>query len=207
VSSHTLAREARERGDLDTLLTMLADTDRVTRLAAVANMGDPRFTEAVPTLLRCLHAADKRLRIGALRALADIADTTVSDEVARVATDDDSFETRIAAMEALVALRDARAARIIGSNIALARPPFKRWFKKWAATRLVELKATDAIGDLKAAARRADPLTRWRMRRAIRDLRRVRRHREHWRSRAGISIRVPPSRVLECSDRRTRERY
>jgi HEAT repeat protein len=170
---HTAAREARDRGDVEALIAMLGETDRTRRLAAVANLGDPQFLRASLPLLRCLQAADENLRIGALRALAEIGDSSTAGEIAGAAAEDDSLAVRVAAMEALATMRDQRAVLLIQSALSQPQPKWRQWFRRWAAKKLVELDATEAIPDLEAARRGASPITRWRLRVAVRQLQRA----------------------------------
>jgi HEAT repeat protein len=53
------ARQAHERGDLDTLLSLLNSTDRLDRISAVANLGRIKDPRVVAALRRCLHAGDE----------------------------------------------------------------------------------------------------------------------------------------------------
>jgi HEAT repeat protein len=170
---HTAAREAKAQGDVEALLTMLADTDRVVRLAAVANLGDPQFKEAIPSLLRCLASADDNLRAGALNALADIGDRQSVGQMLDVAATDSAFGVRLTAMSALAKLGDHRVVPMIRETLKTPEK-WPHWTRRWAAERLVALRAVEAIPDLQAARRRAGLFGRLRIRRAIRELDRLR---------------------------------
>jgi HEAT repeat protein len=172
---HTAARKARVEGDVDALLVMLADTDRVVRLAAVANLGDPRFTRAIPALLRCLQSRDENLRVGAVNALADVCDRRAVGHVLDVAANDDGFMVRIAAMSALARLGDRRVIPLI--RAALKRPEKSpHWTRRWAADKLAQLRAVETIPDLEEARHGAGLFARWHIRQAIRQLNRLGGH-------------------------------
>src|SRR5438045_169316 len=83
------AREAGEQGDIETLLTFLSSTDRLRRIYGVVNLGRTKDPRAIPALIRCLSSSDERLRIGALKSLANIGDASIADEVFIVATSED----------------------------------------------------------------------------------------------------------------------
>jgi HEAT repeat protein len=164
------AAAARERGDVDALIAMLESTDPTSRRSAVANLADPRFGSAVDPLTRMLQAKDEHVRIGALKALAEIGDKSVTSAVHELAVSDPSFGVRMTAMSTLGSLGDRRAVTLIGSAIGQPDVTWPRWYRSWAAKRLTELGGTEAFADLEAARRGAGPIGRWRLRRAIRAL-------------------------------------
>jgi HEAT repeat protein len=166
----TKAREARERGDVETLLHMLNGADRAEQLAAVANLGESTDSRVVKALMRCLRTRDERLRIGALNALGSIGETNAAPEIFDLATQDDSFGVRVTAMDALGSIGDPRAADLIAATLFQPDVPWPRWYRKWAARKLVELNARSAVADLRRARRGAGLVGRWRLNRAIRAL-------------------------------------
>ncbi len=168
------ARNARDRGDVDSLVALLADTDQLARWAAAQNLGDLGDPRAVGPLIRCLQAADPGLQISALKALARIGDPTVTEEVFDVASGDAPFGVRAEAAATLGSLGDARAAKLIGAMLREPDNPYPRGTRKWATKLLVELNGTDAIADLLAARSGAGVVGRWRLWRAIRSLNRSR---------------------------------
>jgi HEAT repeat protein len=169
--STVAAFEARERGDVDFLLRLLADVDPLGRSAAAQNLGDLGTKRAVEPLVRCLQATHEGLRISALKALAKIGDTSVVPEVLEIATGDDSFGVRATAAETLGRLGDRRAASVLGAMFGESDIPSPGSFRKWAARLLLELGGTEAIPDLEVAISSAGLLGRWRLRRTINALR------------------------------------
>jgi HEAT repeat protein len=164
------ARQARERGDVETLLSLLGSTDRLDRISAVANLGQTKDPRAVAALHRCLQAKDENLRIGALKALEDIGDRSAVAHVFEAASADTSFGVRVTAMSTLGAFGDPRAVGLIGEALRRSDNRWPRWYRKWAAKKLVELGDVTAVADLEEAAKRGDLLGRWRLRRAARAL-------------------------------------
>jgi hypothetical protein len=165
----TRARQAGERGDVATLLELLRSTERLNRIYAVANLGHTRDPRALAALIRCLSSPDHHLVVGALKALARIGDDSVRDDVFEVTRNAD-YAIVATAASTLVTLRDPRAQGLIVSTMARDDLPHSRWRVKWGITELVRLHATDAVADLERLKRRKGPLTRWRLRRAIKTL-------------------------------------
>src|SRR5262249_27010509 len=136
----TRARQARERGDVETLLSLLASAHRLDRFSAAANLGrinDPRALEA---LVQCLQSSDNGLRASALRGLGRVGGPTEADEVFEVASNDADVKIQITAMDALASMRDLRSHELIAGLLSrrdLPRP--RRWYRRWAARRLVDL--------------------------------------------------------------------
>lgn len=165
------AAAARKRGDADVLLRLLTDTDIVARRTAAYNLGKMRSARAIPDLLRCLHARDELLRSTALAALGEIREPSAIPAIFESATQDVSFRVRTTAVEALIDLGDERRAiSLLGVMLTEERVPHRRSFRKWALRRLIELNATKAIPDLRAAERGAGVAGRFRIRRAIKRL-------------------------------------
>ena len=79
--ARVVASEARKRGDVDTLLTLLSGTDQGGRQSAVYNLGEMKSVRAVGPLIRCLQASDEVVRVGALKALAKIGDKSAAPDV------------------------------------------------------------------------------------------------------------------------------
>jgi HEAT repeat protein len=170
-----LASDARKRGDVDALLQLLSGTDQGGRQSAVYNLGEMRAARAVTPLVRCLQANDVILRVGALKALAKIGDRSVAADVFDVATNtSQTFGVRMEAASALASLGDPRGAQLIRSMLWATDNPYGVRYRRWAAKRLAELLAIDAIPDLEEAKVGAGLIGRWRLRRAIKTLRRVR---------------------------------
>jgi hypothetical protein len=76
-------------------------------------------------------------------------------------------------MSTLGALGDPRAAGLIAETLRRGASRWPRWYRKWAAKKLVELGDVAAVADLEEAATRGDLLGRWRLRRASRVLKRI----------------------------------
>ena len=165
------AREARERGDLDTLLELLSSSDRLERIYAVANLGDADDPRVRAALVRCLQSSDDQLRIGALKAFANLGAQDAVEDVFDLAVGDTSAEVRVTAIQTLVTLRDRRATEPILTMLRRDDLPWPRWYGKWASKALVELDAVDAIPALEAM-RVTGLVTRLRLRRTIRLLKR-----------------------------------
>jgi HEAT repeat protein len=161
---------ARDAGDVDLLLEMLTGTDLMGRRSAALALGDLGTRQAVGPLVRCLAAKDEPLRIGALKALASIGDSTAINAVFETAVDDASFGVRAQAAQTLVSLGDPRAVDVLGSMLLEANGRYATSYPKWAAKLFVEIGDPRAIRMLEDAARRAGPLTKFRLRRAIRRL-------------------------------------
>jgi HEAT repeat protein len=167
------AAEARERGDIETLLALLTGTNALGRESAVYNLGRLGDPAAAAPLARLLNARDDGMRILVLDALRRIGEDSVAPDVHEVAVGDESFLVRITAIETLGALGDPRAVPLLGSALHAKDMRYPRWFRKWAAKRLVEFEGKAAIPDLVMARRRAGPIGRWRLARAIRTLERL----------------------------------
>jgi HEAT repeat protein len=172
VSPHIRASQARQDGDVDALLDMLASQDRMERLAAVTRLGGVSDTRVVPALIRSTQATDTRLRVGAVRSLAERDDDRAREELVRLASHDATFEVQFAALEALAAHQDSRAPQLITQALARTDIPWRRWYVRWAAKTLVALRAHHVVGDLSEIRKSAGVSERIRLARAIRRLRR-----------------------------------
>lgn len=192
------AVEARERGDLATLLDLLVDTDYQTRWAAAQQLGKLGNPAAVPALIRALGAADDGLRVSAIKSLAMIADPAALTALVEVAHSDPASGVRVTAADALAKLGDPRG---IDMLLALALDPapemiltsdrnfraaeggrfFARFMsgtdaeiahtRRWALKRLRELRATEALTRIDAAPRPRSLRTRLALSRTRRALR------------------------------------
>jgi HEAT repeat protein len=141
------------------------------RISAAHGLGDVGDARAVVPLVRCLQANDELLRVSVLKALAKIGEPNATSAVFDVAISDDSFGVRVTAAEALARLGDRRSVALLGSLLLEEKGRYSRSFLKWAAKLLVEIEGFEAIQQLEAVSRQAGPLTRLRLRRAIRTLR------------------------------------
>ena len=167
------ARTARRQGDTNALIEMLGSTDLQARVSAIKQLGELRDRAGVAPLIRLLDARDDLLRTGALKALGKIGDPAAIPSAYATATEDESFLVRTAAMSTLAVLGDPRGSTLISRTLADRSIPHRRWYQKWAAERLVELNAVHAVPELEQARRDAGPVNSWRLRRAIRRLKRV----------------------------------
>jgi hypothetical protein len=172
VHARLLARDARKRGDLEALLDLLAGTDKGGRRSAVYELGELRDARAVGPLIRCLQANDQLMRVGAIKGLAKIADPIAASDLYGVAAGDGSVGVRMEAAFALGLLNDHRGAELICSMIWEENNPYGRRYRRWAARRLVELRAVEAVSQLEKAKHGAGLIGRWYLRRAIKALKR-----------------------------------
>lgn len=172
VSDEFAAREARKRGDVDFLLRILVNGDRIGRLAAAQDLGSLRSTRAVEPLLRCIRASDELLQVSALKALGKIRDRSVAAEVFEVAASDESLGVRATAAETLARLGDQRAADLLAAILmGGAGKRHARSYRRWAAKLLAELYGAGAIQHLEVAKEQAGPLERWQLGLTVRRLR------------------------------------
>jgi hypothetical protein len=170
VHPRLLARDARKRGDLEALLDLLAGTDKGGRQSAVYELGELRDARAVAPLIRCLQANDQLMRIGAIKGLAKVGDPIAVPDLYDVAAGNDSVGVRMEAAFALGVLSDARGAELIWEE----NNPYGRRYRRWAARRLMELRAVDAVPELEKAKHGAGLIGRWYLGRATRTLKRER---------------------------------
>jgi HEAT repeat protein len=166
------AREARKRGDVDSLLDLLAHTDRIARIAAAQDLGALKSTRAVGPLVRCLQANDELLQVSALKALANIGDRSVVQDVFDLATGNEPPGVRATAAETLGRLGDRRAIAVLSTILSESTNPYPRSYRKRAAKLLLEFRGTEALPTLEAATAGAGPMTRLRLKRIIKILKR-----------------------------------
>jgi HEAT repeat protein len=169
----TPARAARARRDVDALLELLSSTERTDRISAIANLGgivDPRVLAA---LRRCLQAEDQHLRIGALNAFAESGVRDAIPEIAACARDDPSLGARVVAVQALPRLGDdpVRIAALIVENLRRDDLEWPRWYRRWAAKHLARYATVETIPHLELALPLLGVTGRARIRRTIRSLR------------------------------------
>jgi HEAT repeat protein len=169
--SSLAAREARARGDIATLLTLLVSPERGARISAVLQLGELGGAEARDALLKCLNAGDDKLRNGALVSLRKIGDPSTAQKVLEIAESDPSPGTRLRAIEALMDFRDPKSVDLL---VAMLEHPggWEPWYRRWAVKQLSRVRAVQAIPALERAGRSAGWLDRMRIRRLIRHLRR-----------------------------------
>src|SRR5579862_5365824 len=167
------ARRAREHGDFDTLLRLLAETDRITRLGAaqeLGKLGDPR---AVAPLVRCLHAGDPLLRTSAAKSLGAIGDPSAKEPLFEAAKEDENRGVRSQAAAELFRLGDSRGFLLLARLLCEPENRSPQHFRRWMARLAVAYPAPEAIPHLRAAKRGASPWARWRLAQAIRHLDRL----------------------------------
>jgi HEAT repeat protein len=171
--------DAKRRGDIDYIVEALTNPDRKVRLVAAYNLGELRARAGVPALVRiALHAADEALRIVALKALASIGAPEVAPDLRVLAHSETSLPVRTTAISALVTMHDAD---VIAPLISLITSDLSREgnlprrdaraARKWAATQLVELGATQALPALERMLNEARLSERRNLSAAIRALR------------------------------------
>jgi HEAT repeat protein len=129
-----------------------------------------RAQEAVPALVRNLRVSNDLDRSAAVVALGQIGDPSASRALVEVAHDDPAAAIRVNAINSLAMLNDPDGIlmlaqlgiepnRLLESAVRNIDLPFGRTFgrrtrrrtRKWALSRLVELRSTDAIPELRAA--------------------------------------------------------
>jgi HEAT repeat protein len=167
------ARRARERGDYDTLLRLLADTDRITRLGAAQELGKLRDQRAVAPLVRCLDAGDRLLRTSAAKSLGAIGDPAAAGALHATAVDDSDCMVRSAAAAELFRLGDQRGFAILAQLMHEPETRSPQGFRRWMARLALDCQTPEAIPHLRAAKRGASPWARFRLAQAIRQLERL----------------------------------
>jgi HEAT repeat protein len=171
------AREARRRGDVEFLISLLTtNPEKRARVAAARQLGKLGNPDGVPALIRALQVTDQAVKMAALRALAEIGDARGIDSVFDVATHpSESFDVRGTAAHALLRLNDPRGVSALAALFDVENVKYRASFMKWAARLLVEAKGVEALPKLRAARSTVRGLNRLRLDRAIRTLERIER--------------------------------
>src|SRR6202011_2038978 len=82
-----LMPEVERRHDLELLISGLSETGRIVRLFAASGLGTLRESRGIAPLLKLLQTSDWLLRSAAIKALAEIGDPQVADDLCGVATE------------------------------------------------------------------------------------------------------------------------
>jgi hypothetical protein len=158
--------------DVARVVSALADP--VLRSEAAAHLGAMRAHKAVPALLRALHTEDADHRVGVITALGEIGDREAIGVLVRLRNDAERA-VRLAAINALATIGVSSAIEELARIVVEPEPPVLR---RWAAQRLVQLRATGALPILenrrhsRSGARQR--LLLWRTTRALRKVARER---------------------------------
>lgn len=169
---------------------MRALTDPKLRLGAAHRLGDLKASRAVPALVRNLHVHNDFDRNSAVKALGKIGDTSAVPPLIEVAEEDEAAGVRTTAIDSLAMLGDPRGVQMLAELALDPRPLFastSRYFdsplshsirpthlrstRRWAAKRLRQLGASEALPLLEASARTGGVRHRIRLRRTINALR------------------------------------
>lgn len=171
------AQAAWNAGDIETILEYLRSTNRLLRIMAASCVRDTSNPRIFASVTGLLLAGDVRLRIAGVRALQWSNERRAIPELLKMAESDESFEARVAAMDALFALGEERVAPLIVKGLEEAGPSWKwrGWYARWACRRLTEMSASDTAEALERVARDMGLVRRWRVRRAATRLRASRR--------------------------------
>jgi HEAT repeat protein len=179
--------DAARRGDVSFLISALADPDM--RGSAALRLGDLRARQAVPALLRNLRVGNDLDRNAAVRALGEIGDPAAIPGLIEVAKEDEAAGVRAMAIDALANLHEPQGIEMLaaaaidpqslitGSTRNLDVPIFRHWkglnaLSKWAANRLRQVEAIEALPVLEGSLDSVGLRRRIRLRRTIRALRR-----------------------------------
>jgi len=182
-------REAAQRRDVYYLIGALDDPK--TRGSAAHHLGDLGDRKAVPALIRNLRVENDLSRNAVIKALARIGDPAAIPALLEVAQEDEAASVRATAIDSLARVGSPEGVKMLAQlavdpspllatcsrNVDVPtqvklRPRHVRWIRKWAAKRLRELHATDAVPSLTAALGTVELRHRMRLRRTIRALRR-----------------------------------
>ena len=182
-------KEAAQRGDVEFLINALADPDM--RGSAALRLGDLGAREPVPALIRNLRVRNDLDRNAAVKALGKIGDPSAISALLEVAEEDEAAGVRTTAIDSAAMLNSPRGVELL-TELAIdpspllatcsrnmdvpiyreMRPRTLRRIRKWAAKRLRELHATEAVPTLAASLGSVDLRHSLRLRRTIRSLRR-----------------------------------
>lgn len=171
----TEVADARQRRDVGYLIERLADPNQEVRWVAANSLRTLGVdaAPAVDALLRIAeNAADEPFLILALKALGEAGQESAVPRLRTIAAGDEPLTVRATAMRALVRLHD-RAVVPLLLDLARGTKGVSASARRWAARRLVDLKATEAIPGLESASRRGGPITRLALWRAVRELQEV----------------------------------
>ena len=145
-------------------------TDPSRRLVAASHLGEMKCREAVPALVRNLGVSNDLDRQATVTALGRIGDPSAVDRLLEVARDDEAAGVRVNAINSLAMLGAPEgiamfAVLVINPRTLLGTSSRHldlmftrklsgrqlRRYSQWAASRLQELGATEAIPTLEAA--------------------------------------------------------
>jgi hypothetical protein len=182
-----IVADAAERGDVDVLVAALSDPEG--RGSAALALGDMRARRAVPQLIQNLRVHDDLDRNGAVMALGKIGDPAAIPRLRELADADPAAGVRTTAINALAMLGESRAREQLGQlavdpdpvwrsadryfdlpMLSGIRPGYSRSTRRWAARRIRELDAIEALPVLTSATRRGGVVNRMRLRRTARRL-------------------------------------
>src|SRR4051812_40384584 len=125
------ARMARERGDFDRLLQLLAHGDRITRLGAAQQLGKLGDQRAVPPLVGCLHASDWLLRSSAAKSLGEIGDPSAVEALYSSAVEDENHLVRGGAAAELFRLGDERGFALLSKLLHEPETRSPQHWRRW----------------------------------------------------------------------------
>jgi hypothetical protein len=148
-----------------------------------------RARRAVPQLIQNLRVHDDLDRNGAVMALGKIGDPAAIPRLRELADADPAAGVRTTAIDALAMLGESRAREQLGQlavdpdpvwrsadrffdlpMLSGIRPGYSRSTRRWAARRIRELDAIEALPVLTSATRRGGVVNRMRLRRTARRL-------------------------------------
>ena len=184
-----IVADAAERGDVDVLVAALSDPEG--RGGAALALGDMRARRAVPQLIQNLRVHDDLDRNAAVMALGKIGDPAAIPRLRELADADAAAVVRITAINALAMLGESRAREQLGqlavdpgpvwrsadryfATLSGITPGHYRFTRRWAARRIRELGAIEALPVLTSATWRGGVVNRVRLMWTVRRLRRSR---------------------------------
>lgn len=213
--------DAAWRKDVARLIQALRHGDSDNRSLAAHYLGSLRSSEAVSALVESLDDPSEQVRMSVLRAVAKIRDERAVSRVAELAETDPALGVSSRATDVLAQLGDPRAipqyvSLLIETDRHLADGRHETWvakelqstsigtsyskvkwrLQKWAAQRLVELRARDVAPAVAIAARTANSRrerlllrrTTWRLRHPPRGKGRLKRHLWWWVVLLGVFV-------------------